>query len=220
MHCIQTLADGLIPALKAFVTSQKLHPVLVNFTAALVPVSVGMDVAARILKKESLRATAWWTLFVAACITPFTAIAGWLFWMDDDNGVAAMNIHKWLGTSLAVLLVGLVLWRWRAFRKDRWPSVPYLIVGAIVVGALVYQGRLGGDQSFGAMTGDSGKSSAVTATESTSINGMKGMSMNTPNVPSTAPVRAPDTTPATAPTSAPAMHWQDHIDVKEVPNGH
>ena len=214
MEGLHTLADGLIPALRAFVTSQKLHPVLVNFTAALVPVSVGADVAARLLKKESLRGTAWWTLFVAACVTPLTAAAGWLFWMDDDNGVTAMTIHKWLGTGLAVLLMGLVLWRWRAFRKDRWPSLAYLIVGVMVVGALVYQGRLGGDQSFGAMTSDMAEAPGSTS-------GMEGMRMGTRPAESPAVEPSPGITitPTTVPASAPALHWQDHIDLKETPHG-
>src|ERR1043165_7220507 len=59
-----------------------------------------------------------------------------------------MTIHKWLGTTLAVLLVGLVLWRWWFFKSNSQPSVLYLLVSLVVVGAVVYQGHLGGEQSF------------------------------------------------------------------------
>jgi uncharacterized membrane protein len=149
MMDLSLLASGFVPTLRQFVETYKIHPVLVNFTAALVPVSLGTDLAARLLKSASLRATGWWTLFLAACITPFTAVAGWLFWMEDDNGVQAMTIHKWLGTSLAILLPLLLLWRWRAFRKQAWAAWPYLLLGAVVLAALIYQGHLGGDQSFG-----------------------------------------------------------------------
>ncbi len=140
-------ADAL-SALREFVQAVKLHPVLVNFTAALVPVSVGCDLLARLGKHEPLRHTAWWTLLFATLITPFTAITGWLFWDHGDVGVTGMAIHKWLGTSLAVLLVGLFIWRWRLHRKNAWASLGYLIVGLVVVGALVYQGYLGGTQVF------------------------------------------------------------------------
>jgi uncharacterized membrane protein len=137
--------------LHQFVTAYKIHPILVNFTAALVPVSVGSDIFGRIFGKATLRDTGWWTLCFAACITPFTAIAGWLFWMKDDDGVTGMTIHKWLGTSAAVLLIGFVLWRWRYFKSDRWPSILYLLIGLVIVGAVVYQGHLGGEQSFMSM---------------------------------------------------------------------
>ena len=144
-------AASVYETLHQFVSAYKVHPILVNFTAALVPVSVGSDVLGWVFHKQSLRDTGWWTLCFAAVITPFTAIAGWLFWMKDDVGVHGMTIHKWLGTSLAVLLVGLALWRWWFFKSNRRPSVFYLLVTLAVVGALVYQGHLGGDQSFGSM---------------------------------------------------------------------
>ncbi len=137
--------------LHQFVSSYKIHPILVNFTAALIPVSLGSDILGKVFGKPTLRDTGWWTMCFAACITPFTAIAGWLFWMKDDVGVTNMTIHKWLGTSAAVLLIGIVLWRWWFFKNDRWPSIPYLLVGLAIVGAVIYQGHLGGDQSFMSM---------------------------------------------------------------------
>ncbi len=143
-----TLAAGIIPALKQFVSVTKLHPILVNFTAALVPVSVASDFIGRLFKIESLRSTGWWTLFYATIVTPFTAITGWLFWASDDNGVTGMTIHKWLGTGLAVLLFGLFFWRRNLHGKNQWPTVAYFIVGGIFIAALAYQGHLGGTQVF------------------------------------------------------------------------
>jgi uncharacterized membrane protein len=145
------LAAGIISALQQFVTVTKLHPILVNFTAALVPVSVASDFIGRLCKIESLRNTGWWTLFYATVVTPFTAITGWLFWMGDDNGVTGMTIHKWLGTGLAVLLFGLFAWRFNLHRKNQWPTTAYFIVAAIFVAALAYQGHLGGEQVFSGM---------------------------------------------------------------------
>lgn len=142
------LADSVYSTLHHFVDTYKVHPILVNFTAALIPVSVGSDILGTALRKPTLRDTGWWTMCFAACITPFTAIAGWLFWMKDDNGVANMTIHKWLGTTAAALLIGFVLWRWSYFKRDRWPGILYLLIGLVIVAAVTYQGHLGGEQSF------------------------------------------------------------------------
>lgn len=150
-HIDVLAASSALDALRAFVSNTKLHPILVDFTAALIPTSLGTDIAARILKKDSLRATAWWTMFIGACITPFTVIAGWLFWMKDDVGVTGMTIHKWLGTSLGVLVIGLVIWRWQAYKRNRWPSILYFCVGLLFVAALIVQGHLGGAQTYSGM---------------------------------------------------------------------
>jgi uncharacterized membrane protein len=142
------LAASVYETLHQFVSAYKVHPILVNFTAALIPVSVASDILGRLLARPTLRDTGWWTLCIAAVITPLTALAGWLWWMEDDNGVTGMLIHQWLGTSVAVLLVGLAVWRWWFFKSNRSPSVLYLLVALGVVGALIYQGHLGGQQAF------------------------------------------------------------------------
>lgn len=145
------LGAGILSTVQQFVATTKLHPILVNFTAALVPVSVASDFAGRLVKNVSLRHTGWWTLLFGVVITPFTAITGWLFWMPDDNGVTGMTIHKWLGTGLAVLLFGLFAWRWHFYKKQQWPNWAYFILGAVFVAALAYQGHLGGEQVFSGM---------------------------------------------------------------------
>lgn len=53
-----------------------LHPILVNFTAALVPASLLSDVLGRVLKRDTLLHAGWWMLLYAAAVTPLTALAG------------------------------------------------------------------------------------------------------------------------------------------------
>jgi uncharacterized membrane protein len=141
------VGDGI----RNFVIHYKVHPILVNFTAALIPVSLMSDILGWKLAKASLRDTGWWTLCFAAIITPATALSGWLFWMDDDDGVAGMTIHRWLGTALIVVVLVLAGWRWSYFKDNRWPSVLYFLGTLALVAALVYQGHLGGEQSFSMM---------------------------------------------------------------------
>lgn len=145
------MAVDMLTGLREFVWVTKLHPVLVDFTAALVPVSVGSDWAARLLKKDSLAETAWWCLAYAVCITPFTALSGWLFWMKDDTGSSGMAVHKWLGTAMVLSLAALFLWR-RSFRnRAQRVSGAYLALGLLLVALLAYQGHLGGAQVFDSM---------------------------------------------------------------------
>jgi uncharacterized membrane protein len=142
------LATSLYSFLHEFVSRTKLHPVLVNFTAALVPISVASDFAGRLFGKDSLRNTGWWTLFYATAITPLTAITGWLFWSNMDDRASGMAIHKWLGTGLTVILFAMFAWRWHLQRRQQRPTAAYFFFGAIYIVALAYQGHLGGEEVF------------------------------------------------------------------------
>ena len=127
-----------------------LHPILVNFTAALVPVSVASDWMGRLSKKSSLASVGLWTLLYAAIITPATAFAGW-WWMRSmpDMDHWEMNIHMWLGISVATILPLLLFWRGRSYRHGTPASFGYLATASALVLALVVQGHLGGMMSFG-----------------------------------------------------------------------
>ena len=179
-----------------------LHPILVNFTAALVPVSVLSDVLGRFLRRESLTATGWWTLLFAAAVTPFTAMAGWL-WLRSMGGMdmRQMNVHKWLGTSLSVVLILLVCWRGLLYRRSRTPGWGYLAASLLVVGALVYQGDLGGSMSFGG-----GESDAAD---------MSQAGHNAPAAHAESETADPPDTATTAPAGPSRLRegWHDHIEV-------
>jgi uncharacterized membrane protein len=107
------------------------HPLLVNFTAALVPVSLVTDVLGHITGRQSLYAAGWWTLVFGTVITPLTVLAGWL-WLDQMGGMShtAMAVHQWLGTALVGAFGSLLAWRWRYYR-DRPPAAPFLLAAAV-----------------------------------------------------------------------------------------
>jgi plastocyanin/uncharacterized membrane protein len=130
---------------------QELHPILVNFTAALLPLALLSDVLGRLLKRSSLHNAGAWMVLYAALITPLTAAAGW-WWKKQAAGTLppdVIAVHQWLGTSLAVAFIVLATWRWRIYKRDTEPGMPYLAFAVVVVLALMYQGSLGGLMVFG-----------------------------------------------------------------------
>ena len=130
---------------------QELHPILVNFTAALLPLAFLSDLLGRALRRKSLHSAAAWMVLYAALITPLTAVAG-LLWKRQSAGTLPAGmivVHQWLGISLALAFVVLAIWRWSIQKREQTPGAAYLLFNAITVLALVYQGSLGGAMVFG-----------------------------------------------------------------------
>jgi uncharacterized membrane protein len=130
---------------------EEFHPILVNFTAALLPLALLSDILGLLFRRQSFHHAAWWMVLYAALITPFTAAAGW-WWKRSAGADLPQNlitVHQWLGTSAVLLFVVLAIWRWRIHKRDASPGIAYLAFALIVVLALVYQGSLGGRMVFG-----------------------------------------------------------------------
>lgn len=130
---------------------EQLHPILVNFTAALLPLALLSDVLGRIFRRAALHTAGFWMVLYAAIITPFTAFAGW--WWKSSVGTQVdptlITVHQWLGSAAALLFIVLAVWRWRIYKRDASPGIAYLAFALLVVVALVYQGSLGGAMVFG-----------------------------------------------------------------------
>ena len=110
------------------------------------------DLAGKYLKRESLTAAGWWTLFFGTVATPFTAAAGWL-WMADlvSSGFHDRNLvtHEWLGITLVVGFLVTAAWRVKLFKAAAKPSSIYLVLAGAVVAIVLYQGYLGGKMMLG-----------------------------------------------------------------------
>ena len=130
---------------------ENIHPILVNFTAALIPASVFSDLSGRLLRRASLRDAAWWTLFYAAAVTPGTALSGW-FWkrsMEAALSADVIAVHQWLGIWLTFAFPILVVWRWRFHKRGESPGLAYFVTAVLTLTALMYQGHIGGSMAFG-----------------------------------------------------------------------
>jgi plastocyanin/uncharacterized membrane protein len=143
-------AHGL-PGFRPPRSPQELHPILVNFTAALLPLALLSDLLGLWLKRSSLHSAAAWMILYAAIITPLTGAAGW-WWKSKSAGTLPpelIAVHQWLGTSLALVFIVLAVWRWRLYRRNAVPTLAYLAFAVVAMLALVYQGSLGGAMVFG-----------------------------------------------------------------------
>lgn len=127
-----------------------LHPIFVHFPVALIPAAAAFDVAALLLRKPSLAHAAFFTLLLAAVLSPITAATGWL-WLNEMEGMAhsGMTAHKWLGTLIPLLLIPLAAWRFSAHKRDALPSAAFLVLLCVALGAVTIQGHLGGSMTFG-----------------------------------------------------------------------
>ena len=146
----QAASQGL-PGFNPPSKPQEFHPILVNFTAALLPLAFLSDLLGRFFKRASLNNAAAWMVLYAAAITPLTGIAGW-WWKSTLHGSLPPEIiavHQWLGTAMVLVLIALAAWRWKIQKRGEVPGAAYLVVTAIAVLALVYQGSLGGLMVFG-----------------------------------------------------------------------
>lgn len=194
-----------------------IHPILVNFTAALVPASLASDVAGRLSRRSSLTAAGWWTILYAALITPLTVAAGWYWYLAGEHvGDVTMTVHKWFGTCLAMLIPLMAWWRWRAHRAASSPGVPYLVALLLLLSALSLQGHLGGIMSFGGgdvdrREGDTLASGASGASHADAPSHGQHQSSSL-TVPATGP-----TTSITGSARRSKLRWSDHIDIPEQP---
>ncbi len=133
------------------ISPQHIHPILVNFTAGLVPASIASDLIGRSTRKTTFHHAAWWMLCFAAAITPFTAAAGFL-WKQSVQAVTPADLlllHQWLGIGLTAAFVGLAVWRGLLHHRNVNPGVLYFVVACTVLLALIYQGSIGGLMAFG-----------------------------------------------------------------------
>jgi uncharacterized membrane protein len=130
---------------------EHLHPILVNFTAGLVPASVASDVIGRVTGKLSFRHAAWWMLCYAAAITPLTAAAGFV-WKKSVEAVTppeVLRVHQWVGVALALLFIVMAVWRGAKHLRNEPPGDSYFVVAFAVLAVLMYQGSMGGTLAFG-----------------------------------------------------------------------
>jgi uncharacterized membrane protein len=194
--------QGVIELLKSW----RLHPVVDHFTVALILIAIVTDLVA------SLASSRLWLRYMALTLMVLGAAAavgsnftgGWeahRVW-DNLDGPAKdlLKRHAWWGDKLPWVFGALAVWRLGLqFFGFLAPSrFIYLLVAIVAGGAILYQGKLGGDLVYDYGVGTALLSQTAPASAAT-------MAPATPSAPAIPPapiptVYVPPPSPAMAPS--------------------
>ncbi len=122
---------------------QEVHPALVHFPIAILPLTVAADVAARVTGDGRLSWLGRWGMVASAASALAAGLAGLIAQEEVNVAGASMDTlitHRSLNLSVVALTSTLAA---RRLREDR-PGVGYLAAAAAGVGLLLYSGYLGG----------------------------------------------------------------------------
>ncbi len=122
---------------------QELHPALVHFPIAILPLTVAADVAGRITGDRRLSWLGRWGMLASAASALVAGLAGLIAQEEVNVAGASMDTlitHRNLNLAVVALTSTLAA---RRIRPDR-PGVRYFVAAAAGVGLLLYSGYLGG----------------------------------------------------------------------------
>lgn len=130
----------------------RLHAVLNDLPAALLLVSVLLDLLGVVLKRDSLKAAGFWTLVLGVLGAGGAIVSGL---MAEDATLHGADAHAAMAThkTLAYIVLALfgVLAAWRLLRRGVWSDKEQpvaLTAGVIGVALLVVTGMIGGKLVF------------------------------------------------------------------------
>ena len=131
------------------------HPLVVHFPIALVLTATALLSSARLLRNESLAATAatvgTWNLCLGALAAVFALATGLGAVLDLDVSAAvhqAISVHLKWAMLTTLLLVLLAIWRGAGTASRSRPSWLFLFVLIAAAAALTYTGYRGGKNVF------------------------------------------------------------------------
>jgi uncharacterized membrane protein len=130
-------------------TINHIHPLLTDFPAALLPVSVGLSLASQ--RWPNLRQSAWITLILGTAGAILAFVSG-------DATAEALSAplqtlvqpHQILAILTTLTFLGLTIWRWQAQRKGKEVigTLPYTVLSVVGLGLLIVTGMYGGSLVF------------------------------------------------------------------------
>jgi uncharacterized membrane protein len=124
-----------------------LHPVLVHLPIGILLTAILFDWLSRRKGFRKLRKSVQGMLFLGFVSAAMSAFTGYLLSQSGDYDAALLNLHQWLGISVAVLSLVVLLLRRRKEREIKL-ATSVLMVGLAILIALT--GHAGGSLTHGA----------------------------------------------------------------------
>lgn len=125
----------------------ELHPSLVHFPLALLPLSIGADLLGRVTGNESLMDLGRRTMPLAAASGLVAGVAGLMAQTEVKAKGASMDLlqtHRTLNLGLVAIAGAMAVKR----AQQEKPSVAYLGLGLVGIAAMAYSAYLGGEMVY------------------------------------------------------------------------
>lgn len=126
---------------------EEVHPSVVHYPLALLPIAVGADLLARATGSDRLAEVGRTLMPIAAASAAFAAVTGLVAQEEVDAQGEARDLlvtHRSLNLTLVTLATGLAAWR---SRQDE-ASGGYLALALAGLGAMGYSAYLGGKMVY------------------------------------------------------------------------
>ena len=129
-----------------------LHAALNDLPAALLLVSLVFEIFGALLKRDSLKATAFWTLLAGVIGAVLAGLAGLMAEKRVEQSVRAHDLierHETLAFVVLGLFFALLLWRTVRRTLSKQEQTIYITIAAIGVVLMMITARVGGSLVFG-----------------------------------------------------------------------
>lgn len=126
---------------------QEVHPSLVHFPLALLPLSVGADLLGRLSGSEKLCELGRETMPLAAASALVAGVAGFMAQSEvnvEGESLKTLQTHRTMNIGLVAVAGAMAAYR---AKRER-PSAGYLALGLAGVAALTYSAYLGGSMVY------------------------------------------------------------------------
>lgn len=126
---------------------QEVHPALVHFPIALLPLAIGADALGKLGRNQELSTIGKWGIAAAAGSGLVAGIFGLIAQQEVNVEGQAKDMlitHRDLNLGAVGMMIGMAVRRAR--RKK--PTLAYLATGAALIGAVTYSAYLGGHMVY------------------------------------------------------------------------